>query len=62
MDNFRLSGEGEEDIKISKDGWLYLEKPLDWSRDDNYIVKVIWSPFTPHKGYSHAQQEQLQMY
>ncbi|XP_068995515.1 cadherin-17 [Embiotoca jacksoni] len=37
---FRLSGEGQEDIMMSKDGWLYLEKPLDWSRDNHYIIKV----------------------
>ncbi|KAK2844546.1 hypothetical protein Q5P01_011205 [Channa striata] len=40
VNNFRLSGEGSEDIKISTDGWLYLEKPLNWSREDHYIVKV----------------------
>ncbi|XP_035492473.1 cadherin-17 isoform X2 [Scophthalmus maximus] len=40
VNNFRLSGEGNEDIKISKDGWLFLDRPLDWSRDDHYIIKV----------------------
>ncbi|XP_029307808.1 cadherin-17 [Cottoperca gobio] len=40
VNNFRLTGEGQENIKISKDGWLYLEKPLDWSRDDHYIIMV----------------------
>ncbi|XP_054477494.1 cadherin-17 [Anoplopoma fimbria] len=40
VNSFRLSGEGKEDIMISKDGWLYLEKPLDWSRDDHYIIMV----------------------
>lgn len=45
VNNFRISGEGKEDIKISKDGWLYLEKSLDWSRDNNYIIKVMWSSF-----------------
>ncbi|KAK5862334.1 hypothetical protein PBY51_017742 [Eleginops maclovinus] len=40
VNNFRLSGEGKEDIRISKDGWLYLEKPLDWSRDDHYVLMV----------------------
>uniref|UniRef100_A0A3P8UQ25 Cadherin 17, LI cadherin (liver-intestine) n=1 Tax=Cynoglossus semilaevis TaxID=244447 RepID=A0A3P8UQ25_CYNSE len=38
--DFRLSGEGREDIKISKDGWLYLETPLDWSTQDHYILTV----------------------
>ncbi|XP_039974065.1 cadherin-17 [Xiphias gladius] len=40
VNNFRLSGEGGENIKISKDGWLYLDKPLDWSRDNHYIMSV----------------------
>ncbi|TDH11809.1 hypothetical protein EPR50_G00064980 [Perca flavescens] len=40
VSDFRLSGEGREDIRISNDGWLYLEKPLDWSRDDHYIIMV----------------------
>ncbi|KAI3361023.1 hypothetical protein L3Q82_013219 [Scortum barcoo] len=40
VNNFRLSGEGKDDIKVSKDGWLYLEKPLDWSRDDHYVIMV----------------------
>uniref|UniRef100_A0A8C6M0Z8 Cadherin 17, LI cadherin (liver-intestine) n=1 Tax=Nothobranchius furzeri TaxID=105023 RepID=A0A8C6M0Z8_NOTFU len=39
VNGFRLSGEGK-DIKVSKDGWLYLEKPLDWSQDDQYILSV----------------------
>ncbi|XP_041648545.1 cadherin-17 [Cheilinus undulatus] len=38
--NFRLGGEGREDIKISKDGWLFLDRPLDWSRDNHYIIMV----------------------
>ncbi|XP_026228820.1 cadherin-17 [Anabas testudineus] len=40
VNNFRLSGEGNENIRISKDGWLYLEKPLDWSQDNHYIIRV----------------------
>lgn len=40
VNSFRLSGEGKEDIKISKDGWLYLERSLDWSREDHYIIMV----------------------
>ncbi|XP_029360941.1 cadherin-17 [Echeneis naucrates] len=40
VNNFRLSGEGKDDIQISKDGWLYLERALDWSQDDHYIIKV----------------------
>ncbi|XP_070691301.1 cadherin-17 [Pempheris klunzingeri] len=40
VNNFRLSGEGKEDIKISKDGWLFLEQPLNWSQDDHYVIMV----------------------
>uniref|UniRef100_A0AAQ5ZX31 Cadherin domain-containing protein n=1 Tax=Amphiprion ocellaris TaxID=80972 RepID=A0AAQ5ZX31_AMPOC len=40
VNSFRLSGEGKDDVRMSKDGWLYLENPLDWSREDNYIIKV----------------------
>ncbi|XP_024654805.2 cadherin-17 [Maylandia zebra] len=40
VNNFRLSGEGGQDISISKDGWLYLEQPLDWSREEHYIIMV----------------------
>ncbi|XP_075965601.1 cadherin-17 [Anarhichas minor] len=40
VNSLRLSGEGKEDIKISKDGWLYLEKPLDWSRENHYLIMV----------------------
>uniref|UniRef100_A0A3Q0RWA7 Cadherin 17, LI cadherin (liver-intestine) n=1 Tax=Amphilophus citrinellus TaxID=61819 RepID=A0A3Q0RWA7_AMPCI len=40
VNNFSLSGEGGQDISISKDGWLYLKSPLDWSRDEHYILKV----------------------
>ncbi|KAM9723677.1 cadherin-17 [Menidia menidia] len=40
VDDFRLSGEGKDDIRMTKDGWLFLEKPLDWSRDNHYIIKV----------------------
>ncbi|XP_041799119.1 cadherin-17 [Chelmon rostratus] len=40
VNNFRLSGEGMEDIKISNDGWLYLERPLDWSRENHYMIMV----------------------
>lgn len=43
---FRLSGEGREDLKISADGWLYLDKPLDWSKEDNYILMVKWVSFS----------------
>lgn len=40
VNNFRLSGEGKGVIRISNDGWLYLERPLDWSQDNNYMTKV----------------------
>ncbi|KAM3613653.1 uncharacterized protein V6R79_002931 [Siganus canaliculatus] len=37
---FRLSGEGHNDIRMSSDGWLYLERSLDWSRDNHYMITV----------------------
>ncbi|KAM9805986.1 cadherin-17 isoform 1-T1 [Syngnathus typhle] len=40
VDAFRLSGEGSDAIKISSDAWLYLDKSLDWSHNDNYLVGV----------------------
>ncbi|XP_041845193.1 cadherin-17 [Melanotaenia boesemani] len=40
VNDFQLSGEGTSHIKISKDGWLYLEKPLDWSRENHFITTV----------------------
>ncbi|XP_077383453.1 cadherin-17 [Festucalex cinctus] len=40
VNTFRLNGEGSDIIKISADGWLYLDKPLDWSHNDNYIIAV----------------------
>lgn len=40
VNRFRLTGEGRENIKISNDGWLYLERPLDWSRENNYMLTV----------------------
>lgn len=41
VDRFRISGEGEEEFRISSDGWLYLERPLDWSREDHYVMMVV---------------------
>ncbi|XP_042346075.1 LOW QUALITY PROTEIN: cadherin-17 [Plectropomus leopardus] len=40
VDSFRLSGEGKGYFKISKEGWLYLETPLDWSQQDHYVIAV----------------------
>lgn len=40
MSDFSLSGEGKDDIRISRDGWLYLEKPLDWAKENHYVLKV----------------------
>ncbi|XP_077577144.1 LOW QUALITY PROTEIN: cadherin-17 [Stigmatopora nigra] len=37
---FRLNGEGSDVLKISADGWLYLDQTLDWSVNDNYIIAV----------------------
>lgn len=42
VDRFRISGEGREEFKISSDGWLYLERPLDWSRESHYVMMVEW--------------------
>lgn len=39
---FILSGEGEGEFEISPDGWLFLERPLDWSRKDYYVMMVTW--------------------
>lgn len=52
---FRLSGEGREDLKISADGWLYLDKSLDWSKEDHYILVVKWGLF-PYKNLTDASQ------
>ncbi|KAK0144295.1 Cadherin-17 [Merluccius polli] len=38
---FRLTGEGHEDIKIGEDGWLYLDQPLDWAQNSHYIIAVV---------------------
>ncbi|PWA33634.1 hypothetical protein CCH79_00007697 [Gambusia affinis] len=42
---FKMSGEGLDIFKMSSDGWLYLEKPLDWSEDTHYVFIVISSVF-----------------
>lgn len=40
VDGFRLSGEGAEAFELSDDGWLYVQRPLDWSRESHYVMKV----------------------
>ncbi|XP_029958165.1 cadherin-17 [Salarias fasciatus] len=40
VNGFQLKGDGRNDIKISKDGWLFLEEPLDWSHEQHFIVEV----------------------
>ncbi|XP_062278507.1 cadherin-17 [Scomber scombrus] len=40
VNNFRLSGENSDAIKISKDGWLYLDAPLKWSENNLFNIKV----------------------
>ncbi|KAF7669711.1 hypothetical protein LDENG_00147260 [Lucifuga dentata] len=40
VNSFRLKGEGSDAIMISDDGWLYLEKPLDWAQNSNYMIAV----------------------
>lgn len=42
VSKFEISGEGKEEFAISHDGWLYLEKPLDWSQEDHYVMTVTW--------------------
>lgn len=42
VDTFRLSGEGRGEFEISSDGWLYLQRPLDWSRESHYVMMVMW--------------------
>ncbi|XP_015260440.1 PREDICTED: cadherin-17 [Cyprinodon variegatus] len=38
--SFKLNGEGTDIFRMSKDGWLYLEKPLDWSQATHYAFNV----------------------
>ncbi|XP_056902226.1 cadherin-17 [Takifugu flavidus] len=40
VDRFRISAEGGGEFRISSDGWLYLERPLDWSREDHYVMMI----------------------
>ncbi|KAM7420743.1 hypothetical protein PAMA_015121 [Pampus argenteus] len=40
VNDFRLNEEGSDAIRISKDGWLYLEKPLEWSQNENLVIEV----------------------
>lgn len=42
VDRFRVSGEGGEEFEISSDGWLYLERSLDWTHEDHYVMMVKW--------------------
>ncbi|KAM3873332.1 cadherin-17 [Diretmus argenteus] len=40
VNGFRLNGEGSGAIMITDDGWIYLEKPLDWAQNNHYIIGV----------------------
>uniref|UniRef100_A0A667XGU3 Cadherin 17, LI cadherin (liver-intestine) n=1 Tax=Myripristis murdjan TaxID=586833 RepID=A0A667XGU3_9TELE len=40
VNGFRLNGEGAQVVMISDDGWLYLDEPLDWAKDDHYVIGV----------------------
>ncbi|KAM4735247.1 cadherin-17 [Anableps anableps] len=40
VNHFEMSGEGMDNIKISKDGWIYLENPLYWSQENHYVFNV----------------------
>lgn len=38
-----------EDIQVSRDGWLFLDKPLDWSHDNHYVIAVTCSVHMDHE-------------
>ncbi|XP_056142403.1 cadherin-17 [Lampris incognitus] len=40
VNGFRLRGEGSEVIRISDEGWMFVERPLDWATNNHYVVLV----------------------
>ncbi|KAM6967481.1 cadherin-17 [Aplochiton taeniatus] len=40
VNGFRLSGDDEGSIRISPEGWLYLERALDWDHVTAFTVEV----------------------
>ncbi|XP_014862605.1 PREDICTED: cadherin-17 [Poecilia mexicana] len=38
--SFSVNGDGTDIFKMSKDGWLYLDKPLDWSQTTRHEFTV----------------------
>ncbi|XP_073728244.1 cadherin-17 [Misgurnus anguillicaudatus] len=40
VSTYLVKGETEEKIRISPDGWLYLEKPLEWSPEKTHRVEI----------------------
>ncbi|XP_029101859.1 cadherin-17 [Scleropages formosus] len=39
--SYQVSGDTNDKIAISTDGWLYLEKPLDWAESRQHGLQVI---------------------
>nr|AAH63935.1 Cadherin 17, LI cadherin (liver-intestine) [Danio rerio] len=40
VSSYRVSGETEDKIRISSDGWLYLEQPLEWSPEKKHHLLI----------------------
>ncbi|KAK7147325.1 hypothetical protein R3I94_009993 [Phoxinus phoxinus] len=40
VSSYHVSGETEGKISISSDGWLYLERPLEWSPEKNHHLDI----------------------
>ncbi|GAA6098870.1 cadherin-17 [Tachysurus ichikawai] len=40
VSSYLISGETEEKIQISKDGWLYLEEALEWSPEKKHTLNI----------------------
>ncbi|XP_062841779.1 cadherin-17 [Trichomycterus rosablanca] len=40
VSSYLISGETEGKISISKDGWLYLEEPLEWSPGKKHTLNI----------------------
>ncbi|XP_048009767.1 cadherin-17 [Megalobrama amblycephala] len=40
VSSYHVSGETEEKISISSDGWLFLENPLEWSPEKKHHLEI----------------------
>ncbi|ROJ29169.1 Cadherin-17 [Anabarilius grahami] len=40
VSSYHVSGETEEKISISSDGWLFLEHPLEWSPEKKHHLEI----------------------